>query len=121
MMTSFFFFIKGYSLNIPTDSPDFAVSIVENAAKEGTIVQDEIGRIAAWLKPQVTTPRLKWWPYRLIRDSLPKDAGTDALFQHRAWNRYYGLWHTETTRRFKVLLKRWPGVRTHRVSLDPTR
>jgi death-on-curing protein len=110
MTTSFFFFINGYTFSIPDDSPEFTVSIVESAAKEGTLVEDEIERIAGWLQPHVASPRLRKWLYGLIRDSLPKDVGTDALFHHRLWNRYYGLWQTETTLRFKILLKRWPGV-----------
>jgi death-on-curing family protein len=110
MTTSFFFFINGYTLNIPDDSPEFAVNIVERAAKEGTNVQEEIERIAGWLERQAATPRLWKLLYRLIRGGLPRDAGTDALFHHPAWNRYYNLWKTETTRRFKALLARWPGI-----------
>jgi death-on-curing protein len=111
MTASFFFFINGYTLNIPDNSPEFTVSIVQMAARQGTLVQDEIDRIARWLELQVSTPRLWRLLYRLIRDSLPKDASTDILFHHPAWNRYYNIWKTETTQRFKALLARWPGAR----------
>ncbi len=110
MTTSFFFFINGYLFSIPDDSPEFTVSIVEAAAKEPTIVEDEINRIANWLQPQVSTTRLWRLLYRLIRGSLPKDAGAGALFHHPAWNRYYNLWRDETAKRFKALLPSWPGA-----------
>lgn len=110
MTTSFFLFINGYTLNIPDDAPEFAVSIVENAAKQ-IAVQDEIERIANWTRMHVTTPWLRRLLYRLMRDSLPEDAEVGALYKHPAWTRYYNLWRTETVRRFKTLLKRWPGLR----------
>lgn len=110
MTTSFFLFINGYTLNIPDDAPELAVSIVENASKKA-LVEDEIERTAIWVKTHVTTPWLRRALYRLMRSSLPEEAEVQALFSHRAWKSYYNLWRTETVQRFKTLLTRWPGLR----------
>lgn len=44
MTSSFFFFLNGYTLNIPDDSPEFTVKIVERSAIPGILVQDEIAQ-----------------------------------------------------------------------------
>ena len=43
MTSSFFFFLNGYNLNIPEDSPEFTVSIVEQAAKAETRLRKRSG------------------------------------------------------------------------------
>lgn len=104
MVTSFFLFINGYSLQITDDSPDFALQVAQRCSDDRHNPTEEIERISDWLRPKITQPVLMTSTYRRARSRLPQNAGFMDLLKSSLWLTYYVLWRIETTNRFRELL-----------------